>query len=76
MERDPAVLKKVSVSLLRRRENIWFWSLCSLQLTFTVHTVHTVDFEALLVIGGDAPQSGPHVLKVSFQAEKTHTRPQ
>ena len=28
----------------------------------TVHTVHTVDFEALLVIGGDAPQSGVHVL--------------
>ena len=28
----------------------------------TVNTVHTVDFEALLVIGGDAPQSGVHVL--------------
>ena len=32
----------------------------------TVNTVHTVDFEALLVIGGDAPQSGVHVLPTFF----------
>ena len=32
----------------------------------TVNTVHTVDFEALLVIGGDAPQSGVHVLHAEF----------